>query len=525
MTIHSEPMPVYQAARVVDRARWAGSLYSNYGREDVLRIANAVADLGEETARHYADWAVRETGFGNSDDKEVKNRMCSRGIFDYYRDHDFTSHKVDVERGIVEIPRPAGVVFALTPSTNPVCSVFFKALLCLLTRNAIVVSPHPAAQECCSEAVHRIAEVAEAAGAPDGIVQVIEEPKLPVIEAIMNSDRIDLILATGGSPMVRAAYSSGNPALGVGPGNCPVYVDETADIEHAAKCITDSKAFDNSVLCTNESAIIAHESIKDALAVALSKNGCYVCNDQERDRLAEVLFPEGRFDISVVGQSAEWIAERARIRVPTNTRVLVTPLERIGDDYVLSREKLCPVLGFYAVSSRDAAMKACSAMIRRMGSGHSAAIHCKDPKMIIRYGAELNVLRMPVNAGCSTGASGFDTNLAPTMTIGTGFFGRSSVGENVGPQHLVQWAKVAYNKEEQFDMTEFYDLKCPLEQPSISNAGPIDYSFSGGFGTSGSRSSDSQNIMFESGQDLRAAIHEIILEEIRSLQIIRETRQ
>ena len=522
MPVHSTPTPIFQANRVVDRARWAGSVYADYRRDEVLRIAKAAADLGVATAREYADWAVAETGFGNADHKEIKNRMCSEGIFEFYKDSDFTSHRTDYDRQIVEIPRPAGVIFALTPSTNPVCSVFFKVILALLTRNAIVISPHPAARECCTDAAHRLAETVEREGAPDGIVQVIENPTLDVIQGIMSSDSIDVILATGGTPMVRAAYSSGNPALGVGPGNCPVYVDDSADIEHAAKCISDSKSFDNSVLCTNESAVIVDHAISDKLMVALQKNGCYFCNDEERDRVTEVLFPEGKFDTAVIGQPAEWIAERARIRVPSNTRVLVTPLERIGDDYLLSREKLCPVLGYYVVESQDAAMKACGAMIRRMGSGHSAAIHSNNPQMILRFGAELNVLRTPVNAPCSTGASGFATHLAPTMTVGTGFFGRSSVGDNVGPEHLVQWSKVAFNKEVSADMQKFESLQMSAKFPRRSADAPIDYSFSDGFAESGAHTNGVGGLIADT--DLRAAIHQIILEEIRSLQLVSESR-
>lgn len=524
MTDRVHPTPNFQAMRVVDRARWAGNEFSTYGRDSVLKISQAAAELGMKTARHYADWAVKETGFGNADHKEIKNQMCSQGIFDYYKSHDYVSHRVDEANQVVEIPRPAGVVFALTPSTNPVCSVFFKVLLCLLTRNAIVLSPHPAAKDCCTDAAHQIAEAVEAAGAPDGIVQVIERPTLPIIQAVMNSDKVDLILATGGSPMVRAAYSSGNPALGVGPGNCPVYVDDTADIDQAAKFIADSKSFDNSVLCTNESAIIAHESTSPQLIVSLQKHGCYFCTDEERDRIAEVLFPEGRFDISVIGQHASWIAERARIKIPSNTRVLITPLERIGDDYVLSREKLCPVIGYYRVSSHDAAIKASSAMIRGMGSGHSAAIHSNNSETILRFGAVLNVLRIVVNASCSTGASGFDTNLAPTMTVGTGYFGRSSVGENVGPQHLVQWSKLAYHKDDVVDMTTITHQQLPTTLPRSNGNTPIDYSFATEISASDSDSGKMTYSDFDLGKNLKDEIYQIVLEEIRSLQLVRETR-
>ena len=510
--------PVHQAAQIVERARWAANAYADFGREDVLRISKLVADLGVETAREYADWAVNETGFGNPDHKEIKNVMCSEGIYEHYKNEDFTSHRVCEEQSVIEIPRPAGVVFALTPSTNPVCSVFFKVLLCLMTRNAIVVSPHPAARECCTDAVHRIAEVIEEAGAPDGVVQVIENPDLEVIQAVMQSDRIDLILATGGSPMVRAAYSSGNPALGVGPGNCPAYVDKSADVSKAAEYIAYSKSFDQSILCTNESAVIAHQTVSDELILAMQNQGCYFCSNEERDRIADLLFPEGKFDIAVIGKSAEWLAERARIRVPEKTRVLVVHLERIGDDYPLSREKLCPVLGFFTVPGRDAAMNACNAMTRKMGSGHSAAIHTMDQEMVLRFGAELNVLRTAVNAPCSTGASGFETNLAPTMTVGTGFYGRSSVSENVGPQHLVQWVKLAYNKNDVLDKAKYDSLRLPVSTPKPSN-GAIDYSFSSKYQQS---ESPSNLALIDSGQDLRQVIHEIILEEIRSLQIVRE---
>ncbi len=516
--------PAYQARSIVDRARWAGSAYSNFQRANVIEVAKAVADIGAQTARKYANWAVEETGFGNADHKEIKNRLCSKGIFDHYKDHDFTSARIDFEQGIVKIPRPAGVIFALTPSTNPVCSVFFKSLLALLTRNAIVISPHPAARECCTDAANEIAFAAESAGAPDGIVQVIENPTMEVIQTVMNSQHIDVILATGGSPMVRAAYSSGNPAIGVGPGNCPVYVHCSADIEHAAKSIADSKSFDNSVLCTNESAIIADEVISVELLAELKSNGCYLCSDDERDRLTDVLFPDGVFDTAVIGQAAAWIAERARIRVPSDTRVLIAPLERIGDEYLLSREKLCPVIGYFTVSGVDAAMKASNALIRRMGSGHSAAIHSTNPQVVLRYSAELNVLRVAVNAPCSTGASGFDTNLAPTMTVGTGFFGRSSVADNVGPQHLVQWSKLAYNKDQSIDMSVYDGLKLPHATPRPTTQGDIDYSFASGLETSSTSSHLGSPDSLISDSDLRAEIHRIILEEIHSLQLVENKR-
>jgi acyl-CoA reductase-like NAD-dependent aldehyde dehydrogenase len=513
----------FHAKQLVEKARWAAGAFATYSRPEVMAIAEAAAKAGAAAARKYADWAVEETGFGVPEHKELKNRLCSSGLFEHYRDHNYVDYRIDAARKMVEIPRPAGVVFALTPSTNPVCTVFYKALLALLTRNAIVISPHPMAKKCCADAARLIGAAAEKAGAPDGVVQVIEEPALPIIEQVMKSDRIDVILATGGSPMVRAAYSSGNPALGVGPGNVPAYVDESAEVPTAAKLIADSKAFDNSILCTNESAVIAHKAISDRLLSELRRHGCHLLSPEERDIMSAHLFPMGKFNVPLIGKSAGHIAQSAGIRVPRDARVLLAPLERIGDDYLLSREKLCPVLGFYEVPSREAAIAAARAMVRRQGQGHSAAIHAEDPAIILRYSAALNVLRVVVNVGNSTGAAGFDTFLAPTMTVGTGFFGRSSASENVGPQHLVQWVKVAYNKSDAAKFGKFDGLALPrpATRPRLPE-GDIDYSFSWAGGRPSLAKDDAKTAAGEDTDDLRQQIRQLILEELRAMEMERK---
>lgn len=506
----------FHAKQMVEKARWAAEAYSSYRRADVLRIAKAVAEAGYGAAQRYAQWAVEETGFGVVEHKVLKNQACTRSLYDLYQDQDFTGTRVDAQRKILEIARPAGVVFALTPSTNPVATVFYKIMLCLLTRNAILISPHPMAKACCADAARLMAQAAEDAGAPDGIIQVIAEPSLPIVETIMKSDRIDVILATGGTPVVRAAYSSGNPAIGVGPGNVPSYVDETADVAKAAKAIADSKSFDNGILCTNESAVIAHGAIADALAQELKRNGCHICSDEERAQLEAALFPDGKFNIALIGKSAELIAQKAGFRVPARTRVLIARLERIGDDYAMSREKLCPVLGLYVAATREAALIACRAMTRRSGGGHSASIHARDPEIIMRYGEEMNVLRISVNVGNSLGASGFETHLAPTMTIGTGYFGRSSVAENVGPQHLVQWVRIAWNKDERIEMPSFASAS-RSEKPRIGAPpnGEIDYDF--GNHPEGVAAVSSATHAGGGGDDIRAEIRRIILEELKEL--------
>jgi acyl-CoA reductase-like NAD-dependent aldehyde dehydrogenase len=487
----------YRAAQMLELAEWAAGAYARLSRAKVLAIAEAAANAGEASAESLAQRACSETGFGVAEHKIIKNRLCSRGIFDYYKDEDFVSHRVDAETKMVEVPKPAGVVFALTPSTNPVATIFFKILLCLLTRNAVVIGAHPKAIDCCTQATRIMAEAAEAAGAPRGLIQIVPEPNLEVINFIMQSPSVDVILATGGTPMVRAAYSSGNPALGVGPGNAPAYVDRSADLKRAAKCLADSKAFDNSILCTNESAIIAHEDIVEDLKRALRSEGCYVCSEAERDKLEECLFPVGKFNVALLGKSAREIAKAGGIDVPHNTRVLVVPLERVGDDYALSGEKLCPVLGLLPVHNYETALNASRTMLRRTGGGHSAAIHARDAAVILRYGAALNVLRIAVNSPCSTGAAGFDTNLAPTMTVGTGFFGRSAVAENLRPHHLVNWTRVAFDKDPAVEFPSFEGLSLdPAPRLHGGDAPQLDID--------------------PKAAELREEIRQIILEELRA---------
>lgn len=456
------------AGHLLERARWAAAAYAEYDQAAVSSIVQAVADAGHAEAERFAAAAVAETGMGVVADKVTKNRACSRGIVEYYRGEDFVSPRVDAGRKIVEIPRPAGVVLALTPTTNPVATVYFKVILALMTRNAIVVAPHPRARQCSIDAVRVLAEAAVAAGAPDGIVSVVEEPSIPLIEALMADERTDVIVATGGTGVVRAAYSSGNPALGVGPGNVPVFVDASADVEAAARRIVDSKAFDNSVLCTNESVLIAEDSIAAKLSSALTRNGAHILDADAATRLRAYMFPDGHLNTDVVGRSAAWIAEQAGLRVTAKTRLLVAPFTDVITEEVLTHEKLCPVIGMTTVADAARGIRAARAVVRIAGAGHSAAIHSENPRVITEFAAQVPVLRVSVNVGNSTGSSGLETNLAPSMTIGTGFVGRSSIGENLQPHNLMNWARIAYNADAGVRMAEFAGIA-----PWHSPAGPV----------------------------------------------------
>jgi len=451
----------------LETARWAAGAFSAFDRSRTLAVARAVAEAGAERARDYADWAVRETGFGVAEHKAIKNQITSTGFYEHYRHHDFVGKRIREADKIVEIARPAGVVFALTPSTNPISTVYFKIMSCLMTRNAVVISPHPAAKDCSIDAIDHLSEAARRAGAPEGVIQIVREPSLPVIDAFMRSEKVDVILATGGTAMVRAAYSSGNPAIGVGPGNAPAFVDASADLAKAAQRIVDSKAFDNSVLCTNESAVIAEEVVADKLLQHMARAGAYLCSAEERERLRGYLFREKGFNIEALGKPATWIAEKVGIAVPAKTRVLLAPIDRVASEERLSREKLCPVLAFLRATDRAHGIALSRTMLRIIGGGHSAAIHSRDPATIMAFGSSVKALRVVVNSPCSQGAAGFGTNLAPSFTIGTGYFGRSSVGDNVGPEHLINWTRIAYNVDEPFD--DFAGLE-PWSPPALAGA-------------------------------------------------------
>lgn len=471
----SVPDRALSAARMkVGRAAWAARYYRNFSRDAVLAIAEAVARAGHDKAAHFADLAVAETGFGVVEHKTIKNRLCTHDLLAFYRDLDLVTPRIIAERKIIELPKPAGVVFALTPVTNPVATVYFKAMLAILSRNAIVLSPHPGSKKVSAAAARHLAKAAEAAGAPPGLIQCVEEPSVPLVQDIMASSRINVIVATGGTAMVRAAYSSGNPALGVGPGNAVAYVDPSAKVDAAARCLIDSKSFDNSILCTNESVVLTLESNRGNMERALRSAGAHVCNAADTDRLRDYLFTASGFNPDAIGKSASWIAERAGIRVSPSARVLVPVVAAPGQDDLLFREKLCPVLTLTAAVDFQQALTFAMHTARR-GAGHSAAFHGEDTARLLAFSQQVPAGRVVVNAPCSQGAAGFATHLPPSFTIGTGFAGRSSIGENLGPQHLVQWTRIAWGTDvpadlSGVDLSAIGTASAPAARPAFATA-------------------------------------------------------
>ncbi len=503
-----------QADIVLERARWATTVFQRFDRASTMAIVEAVAAAAHDNAARYAQWAVEETGFGVVEHKKLKNELTAHPLVDFYRDDDFVNCRIDERRGIVEIPRPAGVVFALTPSTNPIATVNYKVIISLMTRNAIVLSPHPAARACCVDAARKLAEAAVAAGAPEGVIQIIENPSIPLVETFMASEKTNVILATGGTAMVRSAYSSSNPAIGVGPGNAPVFVDASADVAEAARVIVESKSFDNSILCTNESVLITLPEVEKQLVQALRAAHAYVCDEDDVEKLRRFLFHERGFNIESIGRDATWIATECGIRVPNNTRILVAPIRQIGVEERLSREKLCPVLAMHVASNHNQAIAMAKAVLRMTGAGHSAAIHTRDERSAMRFASTVEAYRVVVNAPCSQGAAGYGTGLPPTFTIGTGYFGRSSVGENIGPRHLVHWTRLAYPTGESPNLDAYRNLGQAFEgplpaAPSDGVPGSPRPRQPGGGGATRQRD--------ELDHAVRAQIRQIIAEELRDI--------
>ncbi|MBU3000333.1 aldehyde dehydrogenase family protein [Roseovarius nubinhibens] len=483
----------------VVRAAWAAKYYRKFDRASVLRIAEAVAKAGYERAAHYAEMAVQETGYGVVAHKTIKNQLSTHELLAFYRDLDLVTPRVDHDRKIIELPNPAGVIFALAPVTNPVATVYYKTMLAILSRNAIVLSPHPVAKKCSADAARHLAAAAEAAGAPSGLIQCVEEPTVALVEDIMGSDKINVIMATGGNAMVRAAYSSGNPALGVGSGNAVAYVDPSAAVDAAARCLVESKSFDNSVLCTNESICLTLEQNRDNMVRALRTAGAHVCTPEETDKLRDYLWSDGKFNLAAIGKSAPWIAKEAGLRVNEAAKILVPVVERPGQDDVLFKEKLCPVLTLTAAVDFDQAVTFAAQAAKR-GAGHSAAFHGSDTQRLVAYSSAVPVNRVVVNAPCSQGAAGFATHLPPSFMIGTGYAGRSSIGENVGPQHLVHWTKIAFGRDVPADLTGL-DFDSLAQRPAAVPVAPQP-----------TTSPDAQTDL------TKDALRAMILEEIRSLK-------
>jgi len=437
---------IQEARDLVTRAYEAWKTWSRASQADVDRVCAAMAEAGYQASERLGRLAQEETGYGVAAHKKLKNEFGSRMVWNSLREMKTVGViRHDPDRRLYEIAWPMGVVAALVPSTNPTSTTFFKALIAVKARDAIIFSPHPSAGRCINEAAQTMALAAESAGAPKGLVSCMQQITLPGTQELMSHRHTALILATGGSAMVKAAHSTGKPAYGVGPGNVPVYVDRTADVEKAARYVVASKAFDYSTICATEQSLIADRPIARQLAEYMRREGAYFTTPQETDLLRRALFhPDGVMNTDVVGKSAGFVAAYAGFKIPTGTRILVTPLLKVGRQEPLSHEKLTTVLGWYEADNWERGCEISIALIETGGRGHTQIIYANDEKVIMAFGLEKPVFRILVNTMGTLGAIGLTTGVMPSMTLGSGGVGGSITGDNVTAYHLINIKRLAY---------------------------------------------------------------------------------
>lgn len=443
---------VQEVDKKVERAKAAQKIFANFSQEQVDRIFQHAAAVATSKRIDLAKKAARETGMGVLEDKVIKNHFASEYIYNKYKDSKTCGIIEDDEvAGYREIAEPLGLIAGIVPTTNPTSTAIFKALLALKTRNGIIFSPHPRAKESTRAAAEIIHQAAVEAGAPEGIIACIEEPTLEASQHLMSHKDINLILATGGPGMVHAAYSSGTPAIGVGAGNTPVIIDSTADIKMAVNSILLSKTFDNGMICASEQTVIAEEPVADAVRQEFINRGAWFANEEEAEKLADVMFVNGALNAEIVGQPAHKIAAMAGIELPETVKVLMAERPAIDSTDPFAHEKLSPVLGFYRAPNYNEAVNMAQQLVELGGAGHTSVLYTKESNKdhIKKFEETLTTGRVLVNMPASQGAIGdvYNFRVAPSLTLGCGSWGGNSVSENIGVKHLMNVKTVAQRRD------------------------------------------------------------------------------
>ena len=436
-----------QEARLLCRqAEKAQNILARMDQAQLDKIVEAVAKSFSAASVELAEMAVRETGFGNVDDKVTKNRFASERVARAVRDMKTVGVLKEVaEEKLWEVGVPVGVIAAIVPSTNPTSTVCYKAMIALKAGNSIVFSPHPKALECTLKAARIVAAAAENAGAPPGSVACLSMGAMAGCQELMAAPEVRLILATGGPGMVRAAYSSGKPAIGVGAGNGPAYIHHSADVSKAVSCIARSKSFDYGTVCASEQSIIVEKDMEQQVRREAEKQGFYFMNTQEAGSLAKLLFrPDGSLNPKIVGRKAGDLAQMAGFSVPRDTKILVAREQEAGPTRPYSMERLCPVLAFFVMESEDAVLKKAIEVLTHEGSGHTFAIHAEDNEVVRKFALQIPVSRFLVNTPAALGGIGATTGLFPALTLGCGAVGGSSSSNNISPLDLINIRRVAW---------------------------------------------------------------------------------
>jgi acetaldehyde dehydrogenase (acetylating) len=465
MILDKDLLSIQEARNLAAKAKESQLEYQHFSQEQVDKIIKAMAEAGYEASAKLAKMACEESGFGVYEDKIIKNQFATKNVYESIKKLKTVGIISEEANGkVLKIAAPMGVVCALIPSTNPTSTAMFKALISLKSRNAIVASPHPRTAKCTAESLKILSDAAENAGAPNGLIQCMSEPTIEGTEALMHDKNISVILATGSTPMVRAAYSSGKPAYGVGSGNVPAFIERTANYQKAVADIIYGTTFDNGTLCSSEQSMIVDLPLKEKVIEEAKAQGCYFVNAEEKDKLAKAVQTNLRINPEIVGKPATFIANYAGFSVPENTKVLMATCYDVGRKEPLSIEKLSPILAFYVV---DGWLEGCHRSIDLLnfgGIGHTLVIHSNDEPIIMKFALEKPAFRILVNTVASIGAVGYTTALDPSMTLGPGTWGGSIISDNVTAKHLLNIKSLAFetnpiNKGKSVDKFEMQKYK------------------------------------------------------------------
>lgn len=442
-------MLVSQVDQMVARGRKAAEKFNGFSQEQVDRIVEAMTRAGVANERKLAEIAVEETGIGNVEDKVIKNHFGTQVVYDYMKDKKSVGI-IEEEDGILSIAEPFGVIAAVTPVTNPAATTLFKALIALKGRNVIIFAFHPKAQQCSTAAARIMLDAAVAAGAPADCIQWIEEPSIEATDSLMKHPGVAMVIATGGGAMVKAAYSSGHPALGVGPGNVPVFIEKTANLRMAVEDVIASKTFDNGTICSSDQSVIFDDrNVAEKALILFERSGAYLCSEQEKAKLEAVMFDKERGvpSMQIIGKKPQYIAELAGFKVPADVKMLMVPLTTTGPEDWMSHEKLSPVLGWFIVDNRKDAISAAVSQLEFGGAGHSAVVFTEDEEVAKEFALRVPANRVVWNQPSVHGTIGALYNdLVPSLTLGCGAMGGNITTENVGYKNLLNIKRVARRK-------------------------------------------------------------------------------
>lgn len=444
MSVDKDLVSVQQARDLVEAAHRAQAEVARFDQAKIDRICEAMARAALRESARLGAMAVEETGYGVAVDKQEKNRFAAEDVWNYFRGLR-TVGVVSESKDVVEIASPRGVVAGIIPSTNPTSTAIFKVLIAIKSRNAIVLSPHPSAAKCINESARVMREAGIKEGLPADAIACMTTATIEGTEALMKHKQTAVILATGGIGLVRAAYSSGKPAFGVGPGNVPVFIERSADVPKAVQDILTGKCFDNGTICASEQAVVVDAPIENAVREQFKLQGAYFVSPEEADKLGKIVAtPQRSLNPGIVGRSVAVIAKMAGINVPPGTRCLMADVGGVGRDHPLSMEKLSPILAFYVADGLERGAERCFEVLRYGGMGHTAGIHTRSRDAAVKFGGEMPASRVTVNTPTTHGAIGFSTALPPSMTLGCGSWGGNVTSDNVSPLHLMDIKRVAF---------------------------------------------------------------------------------